>query len=295
MTSGKLETAHTLRTPEGAVIAYRASRVAAPRGALVLVHGLASNMTRWSEFVSATPLARDWTLLRLDLRGHAGSLWRGRIGFEEWCSDIAAILRAEGLPRAVLIGHCLGANLALWFARRLPQATAGLVLIEPMFREALKGTLAQVAALRPLLAPMVPVLRALAALGLHRRSLQALDLAALDREARAGMAHNAGAFPERRYASPLEDLKSFPLVVYLQDLLAVTGEVPDLAAIEAPALALVSAGTSFGDPDIATRRLGRLPHGEVARVDAQHWIPTERPQEMRALIERWCERLVAAP
>lgn len=290
-----METAHTLRTPEGAVIAYRVSRAASARGTLVLVHGLASNMTRWSEFVSATPLARHWNMVRLDLRGHAGSLWRSRIGFEEWCSDIAAILRAEGLPRAVLIGHCLGANVALWFAHRLPQATAGLVLIEPMFREALKGTLATVATLRPLLAPMVPVLRALAALGLHRRSLQALDLAALDHEARAAMKRGAGAFPEQRYASPLEDLKSFPLAVYLQDLLAVTGRLPDLAAIGAPTLALLSAGTSFGDPDIAARLLGRLLHGEVARVDAQHWIPTERPQEMAALIERWCERLAVAP
>jgi pimeloyl-ACP methyl ester carboxylesterase len=288
-----METAHTLRTPDGAVIAYRVSRAASPRGTLVLLHGLASNMTRWSEFVSATPLARDWNMVRLDLRGHAGSLWRGRIGFEEWCADIAAILRAEGAPRAVLAGHCLGANVALWFAQRNPHATAGLVLIEPMFREALRGTLATVAALRPLVTPMVPALRALAALGVHRRTLEALNLAALDREARAAMQRSAGAFPEQRYASPLEDLKSFPLVVYLQDLLAVTGELPDLAAIEAPALALVSAGTNFGDPEIAARLLGRLRHGEVARLEAQHWIPTERPQEMAALIERWCERLAA--
>lgn len=281
--------------PDGAVIAYRASRVASPRGTLVLVHGLASNMTRWSEFVSATPLARDWNMLRLDLRGHAESVWRGRIAFEDWCSDIAAILRSEGAPRAVLAGHCLGANVALWFAHRLPQATAGLVLIEPMFREALKGTLATVATLRPLLAPMVPVLRALAALGVHRRRLEALDLAALDREARAAMQRSAGAFPAQRYASPLEDLKSFPLVVYLQDLLAVTGELPDLAAIGAPALALLSVGTSFGDPDIAARHLSRLRYGEIARLEAQHWIPTERPKDMAALIERWCGRLAAAP
>lgn len=290
-----MEAARTLRMADGAVIAYRASRVGSPRGALVLLHGLASNMSRWSEFVSATPLARDWDIVRLDLRGHAGSLWRGRIGFEEWCSDIAAILRAEGLERAVLAGHCLGANVALWFAQRNPRATAGLVLIEPMLREALKGTLAKVAALRPLLLPMVQVLRALAALGLHRRRLEALDLAALDREARAAMQRNAGAFPERRYASPLADLESFPLVVYLQDLLAVTGDLPDLAAIRAPALALLSSGTSFGDPDIAARLLGRLPHGEVARLSAQHWIPTERPLEMAALIERWCGRLAVAP
>jgi len=289
-----METAHTLRTHDGVTIAYRASRVAAPRGMLVLLHGLASNLSRWSEFIATTRLAQSWDMVRLDLRGHAGSLCRSRIGMDEWCSDVAAILRAEGAPRALLVGHCLGANVALWFAQRMPQATKGLVLIEPMFREALRGSLATVAALRPALALLVPALRALAALGVHRRRLATLDLAALDREARAAMARHGGRFPEQRYASPLQDLKSFPLVVYLQDLLAVTGPLPGLAAIDAPALALISAGTTIGNPDIAARLLSRLPNGEVARLAAQHWIPTEQPEAMTAHIERWCERLADA-
>lgn len=290
-----METAKTLRTRDGVELAYRASRVAAPRGALVLLHGAASNLTRWSEFVANTRLAQDWDVLRLDLRGHAGSLHRGRVGFDEWCADIAAILHAENLQRAVLVGHCLGANLALWFARHAPHAVAGLVLIEPMFREALRGPLATVAALRPLLALLAPALRALATLGLHRRRLQTLDLAALDLEARAAMARPGGRFPGRRYASPFEDLKSLPLAIYVQDLLAVTGPLPDLGDVAAPTLALISTETTFGEPEAAARLLARLPHGETARLAAQHWIPAERSQEMIALIERWCGRLVEAP
>jgi hypothetical protein len=177
----------------------------------------------------------------------------------------------------------------------MPQAVAGLVLIEPMFREALRGPLAAVAALRPLLAPLAPALRALAALGLHRRRLDALDLAALDREARAAMARPGGGFPAGRYASPIEDLKSVPLSTYLQDLLAVTGPLPDPATVAAPTLGLISTGATFGDPEIAARLLARLPHGEVARLAAQHWIPTEQPQAMIGLIESWCERLAAGP
>jgi pimeloyl-ACP methyl ester carboxylesterase len=288
-----VEIARTLRTRDGVTLAYRVSRASAARGTLVLLHGLASNLTRWSEFVATTGLAASWNLLRLDLRGHAGSLDRGRIGFEEWCADIAALLRAEGVRRAVLAGHCLGANLALWFAARSPREVSGLVLIEPMFREALRGPLATVAALRPLLGALVPPLRALAALGLHRRRLEALDLAALDLEARAAMAHPGAGFPAARYASPLEDLKSLPLSVYVQDLLAVTGPLPDLAGVAAPSLALVSTGTSFGDPEIAARQLARLPNVEIERLAARHWIPAERPQEMIALIERWCGRLAA--
>ena len=60
-----------------------------------------------------------------------------------------------------------------------------MVLIEPMFREALTGQMARVARLRPMLAALAPPLRLLAALGLHRRHLARLDLEQLDREARA--------------------------------------------------------------------------------------------------------------
>ena len=284
------EKAFTAR--DGACIAYRLTRPGTPRRTLVLLHGLASNLTRWSEFVATTGLAGGWDILRLDLRGHGGSLHRGRLGMDVWCGDLAALLEAEAVPRAVLAGHCLGANLALWFAHRQPQRVAGLVLIEPMFREALAGSLARAAALRPLLAALVPPLRLLAALGVHRRRLAPLDLAALDREARAAMA-DSGAFPQARYASVREDLRNLPVSVYLQDLVAVTGALPDLATIRAPALALLSAGGTFSDPEATARLLAPLPACRIVRIAAQHWIPTEQPQAMREAIEGWCDALEA--
>lgn len=287
-----MDQALTFTAADGARIAYRLWRPGAPRRTLVLLHGLASNLTRWSEFVSATRLAASWDILRVDLRGHGGSLCRGRVGMAAWCDDLAALLAAEDVPRAVLVGHCLGANLALWFAHRAPPRVAGLVLIEPMFRAALAGTLARVAALRPLLAALVPPLRLLAASGLHRRRLAALDLAELDREARTALAAS-GEFPQARYSSVREDLRSLPTSVYLQDLVAVTGPLPDLAAIRAPALAILSAGGTFSDPEATARLLAPLPQCRIVRIPAQHWIPTEQPQAMREAIEAWCDDLAA--
>ena len=286
-----MEAARTLATADGAVIAYRLARPAAPRRTVVLIHGVASNLTRWSEFVAETRLAGTWDILRVDLRGHGGSRHRGRIGMDEWCADLAAILRAESIPEAVLVGHCLGASVALWFAQRNPGITAGLVLIEPMFRQALTGPLAKVAALRPLVAPAVLGLRALAALGIHRRRLAPLDLAELDREARAAMARAGGRFPEERYGSPWEDLRIVPTVVYLQDLLAVSDPLPDLADVRAPVLAILSTGGAFTDPMETERRLAALPRCEIVRLEARHWIPTEQPEAMRRAIEAWCAAL----
>jgi pimeloyl-ACP methyl ester carboxylesterase len=287
-----LEITRTLITSDDAMLAYRLWRPGLPRRLIVLVHGLASNLTRWAEFVATTRLRESWDLLRLDLRGFEGSLYRGRVGLDEWCRDLAAILGAERPPRAVLVGHCLGANVALHFAARYPAAARNLVLIEPMFRQALTGPLRVAARLRPLMVPLAPLVRGLNTLGVHRRRLETLDLEQLDREARAAMAAaGPAAFPEERYGSALEDLKSTPTGVYLAGLLAVTAPLPDLRAIRMPALALLSSGGRFGDPAVTARLLANLPQCEVRLLEARHWIPTECPVQMRQAIEEWCDSL----
>lgn len=289
------ELARTLRARDGAVLAYRLVRPGAPRRLVVLLHGLASNLTRWSEFVARTSLGEAWDLLRLDLRGHGGSLHRGRIGMAEWCADLTQILEAEGYRRAVLVGHCLGANVAIEFASRDPARAAGLVLIEPMLRQALTGTLGKVARLRPLFVPVAGLIRALNALGLHRRSLAPLDLEALDRETRAAVAaaRTAEALV-KRYASPWLDLRTTASGAYLQSLIAVSGGLPDLATVRTRALALLSTGTAFSDPALTERLLAAMPNCAIVKLDAHHWIPTERPDEMRRLIEEWCAGLSSA-
>lgn len=280
----------TFVTSDGARLAYRLWRPGAPRRIVVLVHGLASNLTRWSEFVRTTRLRETWDLLRLDLRGFGASLYRGPVGLTVWCRDLEEILTAEQAPPAVVIGHCLGANVALHFAARSPAATRGLVLIEPMFRQALTGLLRVAARLRPAAGALAALVRAGNRLGLYRRQLPALDLEQLDREARVAVAA-AGpeAFPEARFSSVREDLKYTPTAVYLAGLLAVTAPLPDLRAIGPPGLALLSTGGKFGDPALTARLLAQLPRGQVRMLQARHWIPTESPVEMRRAIEDWCD------
>ncbi len=211
----------------------------------------------------------------------------------EWSADLAAILDAEGYSRAVVAGHCLGANIAVEFAARYPGKAAGLILIEPMPRDALAGRMRQVARLRPLFVPIVWLIRSLNALGVHRRRLAPLDLEELDRDTRAAIAA-AGAADAllERYASPLLDLRTTPSAAYLQALIAVSGRLPDLSAITIPILALVSTGSALSDRVITERLLARFPNCEVVRLDARHWIPTEQPDAMRRAIETWCRSSV---
>lgn len=278
----------TWRAADGAPVFYRLARGEGPRPVLVLLHGMASNSTRWNEFARETRLRECCDLMRIDRRGQGGSVWRGAGGMREWCGDIAGILAAEGYPRAFVGGHCLGANIALEFAARHRSLVDGLVLVEPMPPEALAGTLARVARWRGAMAALLALARAANAIGLRRRRVRPPDLEALDRDTRARLA--AGDCAESAlaiHASPLEDLRATPAASYLRDLLAVTAPLPPLATIDVPALVLVSRDSDMTDPRLARRAMSALPAATFVDIPARHWIPTEAPEAMRSAIEAW--------
>lgn len=288
-----METRCTLITADRVSLACRRWRCPAPGRTppLVLIHGAASNLSRWSEFTETTRLKATRDILRLDLRGHGQSLYRGRLNLEIWADDLAAILRHEGIDRAIVGGHCLGANVSVMFATRHPDMTAGLVLVEPMLREALTGTLRRLRVLAPLFRIAVAVIRIANGLGIYRRRLEELDLRELDRKFRLLLsAPDGGEALVKRYASPRHDLKIMPTANFLQDLIEVTRALP-LDRIRVPFLALLSTGRTFADPDITQTLLTPLAHGEIHTLAAQHWIPTEQPEAMRSAIDDWCDRI----
>lgn len=281
-----------LTRPDGAVIAYRRIGDGKGRPALMLLHGVASNRTRWWEFAEKTDLISDWDLLFPDLRGHGESRFRGRVGMEIWADDLAAILSAEDVSRAVIGGHCLGANLAAFFASRHSDRTAGVVLVEPMPPDAAAGILKKILPLRPVAAAIVLMIRGLNAVGIHRRSLPVIDLKELDvatREAMAGEGSQAAMM--KRYGSPRHDLKYLPVAVYLQDFFEVGRPLPPLSEIRVPVLSLVSTGRYLSDPALVRDRLDALPDGRTVEIPARHWIPTEQPDAMRREIESFCRSL----
>jgi len=137
-----MEVLRSLRTVDGATLGYRLYREpATTRRLIVLLHGVASNMTRWSEFVEQTILTKSWDVLRPDLRGHGESFSRGTLNLEIWCKDLRDILDAEGYDQALLIGHSLGAQVAIQFAARYPARVTALAIIDPVFHVALRGGL----------------------------------------------------------------------------------------------------------------------------------------------------------
>jgi pimeloyl-ACP methyl ester carboxylesterase len=280
-----------LARPGGDGLAYRraAARRPSGRAPVVLLHGLASNLTRWAEFVEHTSLSEERDLIRVDLRGHGDSPTRGRIGLELWRDDLLALLDAEGAARAVLVGHSLGAQVALAFAAHAPQRVAALVLIDPVFREALHGRWQWIARAAPLFFAAAATARGLNALGLRRRSVPSLDLRALDELARASLGSpEAEAEFIRHYSSTRADLRTFRTAHYLQELVEMFREVAAPESIGMPTLVLLSTGATFAALPEMQALAERFPRGEVRRIDCHHWPLTERPDEVRGMIEGWC-------
>lgn len=283
-----------LARPDGVRIAFRrmAARMRDGRAPAVLLHGLASNLTRWSEFVEHTSLADQRSLIRVDLRGHGDSPTRGRISLELWCDDLLALLDAVDASRAVLIGHSLGAQVALACAARAPGRVAALVLIDPVFRPALRGRWKWIARAAPLFVASASMVRALNALGLRRRSIPPLDLRALDGLARASLGSpQAEAEFIRRYSSTRADLRTFRTAHYLQELVEMFRPLAEPESFAMPALVLLSTGATFADLAAMQQIASRLPRGDVRTVACHHWPLTERPDEVRRTIEAWCGAL----
>jgi esterase len=276
---------------EGARLSYWLSRVKGAKRTLVMLHGVASNHSRWSEFVSSTALTSNWNLLRLDLRGHGDSMFHGRINRKRWVSDLNAILEREALSPVVLLGHSLGAEIALDFTATYPHRVAGLILIDPVFHQNLHGVLGWVRRLQLLLWFPIGFLWLMRALGLTRRHYPPRDLYALDETTRATLRANPVMKIADLYMNPFADLPYIPLANYLQDLLATVQSLPLLEAIKQPVLVLMSGGSSLSDRQLNEKQIQRMPDATIQIVDCDHWPLTEQPEAVRAMIDNWCQIL----
>jgi pimeloyl-ACP methyl ester carboxylesterase len=81
-------------------------------------------------------LVRDFSpthrIVRWHYRGHGRSAIpqdRSRVGFDDICADMSAVLKATGTSRAVFFGHSMGVQVALEYHRRHPEHVQALVLI----------------------------------------------------------------------------------------------------------------------------------------------------------------------
>ncbi len=283
---------HVASTTDGLELVYWLRQADSPGDRfLLLIHGAASNHTRWSEFVEHTTLTRDWTVIFPDMRGNGASMTRAKQDMQAWCADLADILDAECARSAVIVGHSLGAQIAVHFADRHPGSVRGLVLIDPVFQDALQGRQRLVRRYRWLLRSLAVVIHGLNAIGLYRRHIRDRDLRILDQQTRRAIAgHESLEAISKRYGALGPILRHMPVGNYLQQALATVSALPDPAFIDIPVQVLISGGTTLADLDVNRAEAARFPRSEVVTLGANHWPLTETPDAVREAIEDWIAR-----
>ena len=229
---------------------------------VLLVHSLAGNIGHWQ--AQLAHLRRSRRAVALDLRGHGGSDSPAGDDYaiESLAEDVAAAADAAGLRRFGLVGHSLGAGVAVAYAGLHPGRVDRLLLLDSIG----DGTQLPAEQMEPFLA--------------------ALDGPAYTETIESYWESIAGADPAVR-ARLMADLRATPRETVTGALHAVArfDPKPALSRYSGPSLAVV---TPTNDYPFSLHRLGRgMPHEVVEGTG--HWIQLDRPEEIERILDRFLE------
>jgi pimeloyl-ACP methyl ester carboxylesterase len=97
---------------------------------LLLLHGITE---RWQTFLPLIPeLTSQWQLYALDLRGHGRS---GRVKnsyrIVDYAQDCICFLESHIRESTVILGHSIGALVAIYMAANRPKQVKAIILVDP--------------------------------------------------------------------------------------------------------------------------------------------------------------------
>jgi pimeloyl-ACP methyl ester carboxylesterase len=237
---------------------------------LVFIHGSGGNHSAWSHQYGR--LHKKYNIVAINLPGHgrSGSLGEADVeGYYLWVKKLLDVLDLNG---TVLVGHSLGAAIALRFAINYPQEIAGIVLVgggmkmpvNPYFLELLKTNPAE-----------VPV--------------EVIDLIckySLAKENRP------------KFSAPLQKSISQSKVDVLYGDLSACNNLDltqELDKISMPALVICGAEDKMAPPD-CSRQLAASISGATLEIieGAGHMVMLERPAEFNMSLDKFAASISAA-
>ncbi len=98
------------------------------RPAMVFIHGAGLDHTCW-QLQSRWFAWHGWSVLAIDLPGHGRSAGPARESIPDMVAFVESLLGAAGVAKAALIGHSMGAIVALEMAAKVPAKVSHLALL----------------------------------------------------------------------------------------------------------------------------------------------------------------------
>jgi len=185
---------------DGLDLAY--IEIAGAEPPLLLLHGFTDTSRSFSLLVPHLPGRR---LIMPDLRGHGGSQAGRGCSVVDFAEDIAGLIKRLRLERPVVVGHSLGAMVAIELAARHGELVGGLVVMASTLKPEQSPDhplVAGVAALRDPISPADPFF------DWWHACRPGVPPAFL-----AGLAKDASAMPAARWRAILEEVRRTDLAV----------------------------------------------------------------------------------
>lgn len=280
-----------LVAPDGTAIWWAVLGVERGEPPFVLLDGIGCDGFVWRRLIPAW--ARRRRIVRLHLRGHGGSgVPRGyrHLAVEDLADDVARVLDAAGIGRAVIAGHSMGSQVALEVHRRHPARVAALLLVcggpghlLDTFHDAphLKNVF-------PYAKELVERFPAVARTVVGK--LLPTDLAfqvASRLELDSTRARREDIMPYLSHLGRMDPL----VFVKMLDAASRHDASGHLPFVNVPALVVAGSEDRFTPPRLSVAMAARLPDAELFVVDGgSHAAPVEQPAAVRLRVERFLRR-----
>ena len=253
----------------------------------LFIHGLGSNWTRWKR-LSEEPFFKSFRLIIPDLRGHGPSLAQRGIHADGFASDLELILKKECVERPVVIGHCLGANIAVKIWERNPRNVRALILIEPFVTEDLQPAwMVLHAVLGPILVLLEGMARGANRLGLRRAQYRFIDYSTYDDWVRSRLTNQVNVI---RFMGPWLDLQCMPVASYIASFRFLFRYRPPWKKIDVPTLALIARQGGVLSPEVNSDPFNRA-RVQTVGIEASHFVLTDNRKGVVQQIQSFVEGL----
>lgn len=241
---------------------------------VVLLHGLGLTGALWNRVRNG--FGPGYKLVLVDLRaaGLTREIEQEELSLRRWSDDLAGLLAALEIERPVLVGHSLGASIALKYALELPDDVRALVLIGA------DPTLSN-------LAPrMLASAERIGSMGLEGWVTEywsknpPFSAASLERDPEILAEYRALVLGNR----PTDYIRQCRAIAGAEDL------APRLADIDQPALVLIGALDDRTLPEHGRELAASLGNARVVELaNVGHTLPLEAPDEVAAAVRAFLD------
>lgn len=245
---------------------------------LVFLHGFGGDLTAWSkERAYFTKLGIS--TLAMDLRGHGLSEKSQSSDFyhlKNFAKDLNLLLQHEQIKNPIIIGHCLGGMVAIYFQTMFPDQSKALILVDTSYKPPFIGSnfVAQ-AFLKQFFKLFSKIFPNIAVYG-HADFNQFLDTADID------------------FKRLLSDILHTSLKSYLilcQSLVGFNAKKL-LDKITVPTLVIEGTNDTIFPPDIAEYLHSRIKTSELDLIEgANHIIVINNPVELEESIANFLKKI----